>query len=60
MLEADTVDDASRFINLFGQRLTDCFTQQWHSEVEESPKALHYKHFNLILEVETYLHIENG
>ena len=48
--EADTIGDASRFINLFRQRLADCFTQQWHSEVEESPKALH-KHLKLILEV---------
>ena len=56
--EADTIGDASRFINLFRQRLADCFTQQWHSEVEESPKALHYKHFKLILEVEPYLNID--
>ena len=56
--EADTIGDASRFINLFRQRLADCFTQQWHSEVEESPKALHYKHFKLILEVEPYLKID--
>ena len=33
--EADTIGDASRFIHLFRQRLADCFTQQWHSEVEE-------------------------
>ena len=57
--EADTIGDASRFINLFRQRLADCFTQQlWQSEVEESPKALHYKHFKLILEVEPYLNID--
>ena len=56
--EADTISDASRFINLFRQRLADCFTQQWHSEVGESPKALHYKHFKLILEVEPYLNID--
>ena len=49
--EADTIGDASRFINLFRQRLVDCFTQKWHSEIEESTKALHYKHFKLILEV---------
>ena len=54
--EADTIADASRFMNLFRQRLADCFTQQWHSEVEESPKALHYKHLiKLILEVEPHL-----
>ena len=58
MWEADNIGDASRFINLFRQRLADCFTQQWHSEVEESPKALHYKHFKLILEVEPYLNID--
>ena len=56
--EADIIGDASRFIDLFRQRLADCFTQQWHSEVEESAKALHYKHFKLILEVETYLNID--
>ena len=58
MLEADTIGDASRLINLFRQRLADCFTHQRHSEVEESPKALHCKHFKLILEVEPYLNID--
>ena len=58
MWEADTIGDASRFINLFRQRLADCFTQQWHPEVEESPKTLHYKHFKLILEIEPYLNID--
>ena len=56
--EANTVGDASRFINQFRQRLADCSVQQWHSLVEESPKALHYKHFKSILEVETYLNID--
>ena len=35
--EADTIGDASRYKNLFRQRLADCSTQQWHSKVEESP-----------------------
>ena len=56
--EADTVGDAQRFINIFKQRLIDCFSQQWHSQVEESSKALHYKHFKLILEIENYLCID--
>ena len=56
--EADTVVDASIFINQFRQRLADCSLQQWHSLLEESPKALHYKHFKSILEVETYLNID--
>ena len=56
--EADTIGDASRFINLFRQCLADSFTKQWHSEVEESPKVLHYKHFKLILEIEPYLNID--
>ena len=58
MWEAGTIGDASRFINTFRQRLADCFTQQWQAEVEESPKALHCKHFKLILEVEPYLNID--
>ena len=48
-------------INLFRQRFVDCFTKQWHSQVGESPKALHYHdytHSKLILEVETYLNID--
>ena len=40
--EADTIGDASRFIKLFRQRLSDCCTQQWHLEVKKSPKALQY------------------
>ena len=56
--EADTVGDASRFIKQFRQRLVDCSVQQWHSLLEESPKALHYKQFKSILEVETYLNID--
>ena len=56
--EADTVGDASRFINQFRQRLVDCSVQQWNSQVEGSPKALHYKHFKSILKVENYLDID--
>ena len=53
---ADTVGDPSRFIIQFRQRLVDCSVRQWH--LLESPKALHYKHFKSILEVENYLKID--
>ena len=43
--DADTFGNASICTDLFRQSLTDCFTQQWHSEVGESPKALNYKLF---------------
>ena len=58
MCEADTIGEASIFINIFRQRLADCFTQQLHSEVEESPNVLYYIHFKLILEVKPYLNID--
>lgn len=56
--EANTVGDGLHFVNIFRQRIKDCFEQQWHSDIEDSPKALHYKYFKLILEVEYYLSID--
>lgn len=45
-------------MSLNRQRVKDCFLQQWHSDIENSPKALYYKHFKFILEVESYLKID--
>ena len=56
--EANTVGDGVNFVNVFRQRVKDCFVQQWHSDIENSPKALYYKHFKFILEVESYLKID--
>ena len=46
--EANTVGDGVHFVNVFRQRVKDCFVQQWHSNIENSPKALYYKHFKFI------------
>lgn len=56
--EANTVGDSISFVNMFKQRIKDCFLQQWHTDINESPKSLHYKHFKLILEMESYLTVD--
>ena len=42
--EADIIGDGVQFINTFNQRIKDCSAQQLHSQIEESPKTLSYKH----------------
>lgn len=56
--EADTIGNSVLFVNTFRQRIKDCCIQELHSQIEESPKALHYKHYKVILEVECYLKID--
>ena len=46
------------FINIFKQRLIDCYYQNWHEAVETSPKALYYKYFKTLLNVERYLSLD--
>ena len=45
-------------MNIFKQRLIDCYSQNWHNDVETSPKALHYKYFKTLLNVERYLSLD--
>ena len=54
MWEADTIGDRVQF----RQRIKDCSAQQLHSQIDESPKALYYKHFKSTLEAEYYLKID--
>ena len=46
------------FLNLFTRRLKDISLQNWHRQINDSPKALHYKHFKSQLDVEKYLSID--
>lgn len=52
------VGDDLNFINMFKQRLFDCYSQNWHNAVDSSPKALHYKYFKTLLNVERYLSLD--
>ena len=40
---------------IFKQRIVDSALQDWHADLNESRKALHYKHFKTLLSVERYL-----
>ena len=39
-------------------RIKDCFMQELHSHIDDSPKALYYKHFKSSLKAEHYLNID--
>ena len=45
MWEADTIENGVHFIHMFKQRIKDCYMQELQSEIENSSKALQYKHF---------------
>ena len=55
---SENVGDEDVFINVFKQRLIDCAFQDWHSEIVQSRKGLHYMHFKTLLNVETYLKLD--
>ena len=55
---AHDVGDTVSFINIFRQRLIDCFTQDWHATVNDSSRCYHYKHFKTLLNTERYLSID--
>ena len=56
--EADTIGNSVQFICSFKQRIKDCFMQELHSHIDDSPKALYYKHFKSSLKAEHYLNID--
>ena len=45
----ENVGDNNEFIYVFKQRLIDCALQDWHTEITQSRKAIHYKHFKTLL-----------
>ena len=54
---AEGVGNVRNFLNIFTRRLKDISLQNWHSQINDSPKVLHYKHFKTQLDVEKYLSI---
>ena len=55
---AQGVGNESNFIQLFKTRIKDCYLQIWKSNLDNSPKALHYKYFKPDLYSELYLDID--
>ena len=49
------VGDETYFMYVFKQRILDNALQDWNTDLNESRKAFHYKHFKIILNVEKYL-----
>ena len=58
MWEADTIENGVHFIHMFKQRIKDCYMQELQSEIENSSKALQYKHFKTTFETAYYLHAD--
>ena len=52
---AKVVGDVRSFLNIVKRRLKDISLQNWYSQINYLPKALHYKHFKLHLDIEVYL-----
>ena len=46
------------FLKVFTQRIKYVFTQKWHSYINETPKALHYKRLKSLLTPELYLNTD--
>ena len=46
------------FVSQFKVRLTDCMKQNWHSDINESPRCDSYKEFKTLLNVERYLSMD--
>ena len=55
---AEGVGNGRNFLDIFTRRLKDFSLQNWHSQINDSPKASHYKHFKSQLDVEKYLSID--
>ena len=55
---AKGVGNVWNFLNIFTRRLKDIYLQNWHSQINDSPKALHYKHLKSQLDFEKYLSID--
>ena len=55
---AQDVGNDENFTCLFKQRIADCFTQQWFSNIENTHKASAYKQFKSLLHPELYLSAE--
>ena len=49
------VENVTRFLKEFQQRVIDCSIQDRHGQVASSPKCEHYKHFKTMLNVERYI-----
>lgn len=49
------VGNSNIFINLFSERVKDCYRQNWLASINASPKAEYYQHYKSLLDVETYL-----
>ena len=43
------------FLTIFQQRLKDCYIQEWHASINESPRLRFYCNFKLRFEQELYL-----
>ena len=52
---AKVVGDVRNFLYIVKIRLKDISLQNWYSQINYLPKALHYKHFKSHLDIEVYL-----
>ena len=55
---AHDVGNEAYFLNLFKQRIIDSSLQKWHSDINSSSKAVHYRCFKSLLNVESYLQLD--
>ena len=58
VLAMQEIDNENAFVRQFKIRLTNCLKQNWHSDINESPRCDSYKEFKTFLNVERYLSID--
>ena len=51
-----SVGNVPQFLDLFKQRLIDCYTQQWHSKLMSSSHFECYRSFKSTIMLESFLH----
>ena len=55
---AQEIGNENIFVSQFKVRLTDCMKQNWHSDINESPRCDSNKEFKTLLNVERYLSMD--
>ena len=55
---AQEIGNENAFVRQFKIRLTDFIKQNWHSDINESPRCDSYKEFKTLLNVERYLSMD--
>ena len=52
------IGNVDLLVRNFRQRIIDCVTQNWHSDINNASRGNHYKNYKSLLNTERYLQLE--